>query len=64
MFKYTHSNHGRFPEQFQSSLWPQSEPTITGFRIRDLRTPTSLVGIGIDPMNSAGEQSLACVFLE
>ena len=36
----------------------QSEITITGFTIRDLRFPTSLSNIGSDPMNSAGENAL------
>lgn len=40
------------------------DPTITSFRVRDLRWPTSLENIGSDPMNVAGENALGYLEVE
>jgi L-galactonate dehydratase len=41
-----------------------SEVTITGFRSRDVRFPTSLDKTGSDAMNAAGDYSAAYCILE
>lgn len=41
-----------------------ADPTITSFRVRDLRWPTSLENIGSDPMNLAGENALGYLEVE
>lgn len=41
-----------------------AEITITGFRTRDVRFPTSLDKTGSDAMNAAGDYSAAYCILE
>jgi L-galactonate dehydratase len=41
-----------------------AEVTITGFRTRDVRFPTSLDKTGSDAMNAAGDYSSAYCILE
>lgn len=40
------------------------DPTVTSFKTRDLRWPTSLDNIGSDPMNLAGENALGYLEIE
>ena len=48
-------------DTIMSSIGDKQDPTIVSFRVRDLRFPVSLSGIGTDAMNLASDNALGVV---